>query len=143
MTGRPIDLGEARMRRYAQEAVPRALAALEAQTGHRYRMTATGLLRLYAGAFPEFVCERIDVLGDAYDSDARTWGTLVQFLDRDRKEVRLIVPPRLLRSRRFLLARVLAARGFTVRPGRAAARALTIYVAAFRDLGDSVLGHAC
>ena len=143
MTGHTIDLAEARMLRRAREGVPAAVAAVEAKTGERYRMTAGGLLRHRPGAFPEMVCERIDVLGEGYDAAARSWGLLVQFLDRDGEAVRLVLPHRLFRSARFDLVRLLARRGFTVRPGRAAARVLRDYLAAFRALEAGTPGRAC
>jgi len=144
MTGQPIDLVEIRMLRRAGDAARAGIAAVEARSGERYRMTADGLLRHRPGAFPELVCARIDVLGESYDPQARTWGTLVQFLDRDRRPVRLVVPHRLFRTPRFDLVRLLARRGFTVRPGRAAARALTDYLrAASRRLVEGAYGQPC
>ena len=143
MTAQTIDFAEARTLRRARAASDAAVAVLEAVTGEHYRMTATGLLRHRPGRFPELVCECIDVLGEAYDADARAWGTLVRFLDRDREEVRLIVPARLFRTRGFDLVRLLARRGFTMRGGRAAARVVREYVAALRDLADGVPGPLC
>jgi hypothetical protein len=134
-----IDLAEARNARRAQSA----LQAAEAATGERYRLTGDGLLRLRPGAFPELVCGRIDVLGDSYDAEARASGPLVRFLDRDGEEVRLVVPRRLLRGPPFNLARLLARRGFTVRPSRGAARAVKAYLAAFGELEGDPSGCAC
>ncbi|WP_114913333.1 DUF927 domain-containing protein [Acidibrevibacterium fodinaquatile] len=138
-----IDLAEARSARRAQSALQAAVAAAEATTGERYRLTGDGLLRLRPGGFPELVCGRIDVLGNAYDPEARASGMLVRFLDRNREEVRLVVPHRLFRRSPFDLARLLARRGFTVRPSRAAARAVKAYLAAFGEPESDPSGRAC
>jgi uncharacterized protein (DUF927 family) len=134
-----ISITEARKRQSAKAGVRRAMegaavadpaaaADAEARVAARFTMTADGLYKNVPGKFPERICDHFDVLGETREPATKAFGLLVAFRDRDMREVEYVIAREAFTGESLDLTRALARRGFSIRPGRAAANALAEYL---------------
>lgn len=143
MSENPVDISDVRKRRgkaatraaitNAAVADPATAESTDARQAARFTMTADGLYRNIPGKFPEFICAHFEVLGETIEPEARSWGLLLAFRDRDAQEAEFVATRDQFTGEGPELAKALAKRGFRIRPGRAAANALSEYLFALES----------
>jgi uncharacterized protein (DUF927 family) len=135
----PIDLGEARRRKRGKPAVREAIlnaapAAARPQPepaqgdGGRLSMTDRGLVRRTEHG-DVTVSGWFEVITETWDEEARTWGLLLKFRDRDGVEQHEIVRRGALAGEKSEVAALLMDRGLYIHPGRGSAVALNEFLA--------------